>query len=85
MQTAVRKLGNSAGVIIPKSVLAELGLSAGDAVDLRLENGHLILAPVRQTNRAGWADASRAIAAAGDDALAWPVFGNTGDAADLTW
>ncbi len=84
MQTAVRKLGNSAGVIIPKSVLAELGLSAGDAVDLRLENGHLILAPVRQTNRAGWADASRAIAAAGDDALVWPAFGNAGDA-DLTW
>jgi antitoxin MazE len=69
MQTAVRKLGNSAGVIIPKSVLAELGLSAGDAVDLRLESGRLILAPVRRPSRAGWADASRAIAAAGDDAL----------------
>jgi len=52
MRTAVRKLGNSAGIIIPKSVLAELGLSAGDAVNLRLENGHLILAPVRQGRRA---------------------------------
>jgi antitoxin MazE len=39
MQTAVRKLGNSAGVIIPRSVLSELGLAAGDAVDLRLEDG----------------------------------------------
>jgi antitoxin MazE len=84
MQTAVRKLGNSAGVIIPKSVLAELGLAAGDAVDLRLEDGHLILDPVRQPRRAGWADASRAIAAAGDDTPVWPEFGNAGDA-DLTW
>ncbi len=84
MQTAVRKLGNSAGVIIPKSVLAELGLTAGDAVDLRMEDGRIILAPVRRPTRAGWAEASRTIAQAGDDALVWPEFGNTGDA-DLVW
>jgi len=84
MQTAVRKLGNSAGVIIPKAVLAELGLSAGDAVDMRLEDGNLVLAPVRRPRRAGWTEASRAIAASGDDALVWAEFGNAGDA-DLTW
>ena len=84
MQTAVRRLGNSAGIIIPKSVLSELGLVTGDAVDLRLEDGRLILAPVRRPRRAGWADASRVIAEAGDDALAWPEFGNAGDA-DLAW
>ncbi len=84
MQTVVRKLGNSAGVIIPKSVLAELRLAAGDAVDLRLENGHLILAPIRQPRRTGWGEASRAIAATGDDTLAWPEFANTSDA-DLRW
>jgi antitoxin MazE len=65
-------------------VLEELGLTAGDAVDLRLEDGRLILAPVRRPNRAGWAEASRAIAEAGDDSLAWPEFGNAGDA-DLAW
>jgi antitoxin MazE len=84
MQTAVRKLGNSAGVIIPKSVLAELGLSAGDAVHIRLEDGHLILEPVRRPRRAGWADASRALVAMKDDSLVWPEFGNAGDA-DLKW
>jgi antitoxin MazE len=84
MQTAVRKLGNSAGVIIPKSLLAELGLSAGDIVDMRLEYGRLILAPVQPPRRGGWAEASRAIAAMGDDALVWPEFGNAGDA-ELTW
>jgi|HubBroStandDraft_1064217.scaffolds.fasta_scaffold126913_3 antitoxin MazE len=41
MQTAVRKLGNSAGVVIPKTIFAELGLSAGDALDMRLEEGRL--------------------------------------------
>ena len=49
-----------------------------------VEGGRLILAPVRRPRRAGWADASRAIAAVGDDALAWPEFGNAGDA-DLAW
>ena len=84
MQAAVRKLGNSAGIIIPKSVLSELGLGEGDAVDRRLEDGRLILVPVRRAPRAGWADAARAIAEAGDDALAWPEFGNAGDS-DLAW
>jgi antitoxin MazE len=84
MQAAVRKLGNSAGVIIPKSILAQLRLSAGDTVDMRLEDGRLILLPVRQTKRAGWAEASQAVAVSGDDALVWPEFGNMGDA-DLTW
>jgi antitoxin MazE len=78
MQTTVRKLGNSAGVIIPKAVLSQLGLSAGDAVDVRLEDGRLILAPAKPSRRAGWADASRKIAASGED-LAWPEFANTGD------
>lgn len=84
MQTAVRKLGNSAGVIIPKAVLDDLGLSAGDTVDLRLEAGHLVLAPVKRTRRAGWAEASRAIAEANGDTLAWPEFANEGDDA-LVW
>ena len=34
--------------------------------------------------RAGWAEASRAIAAAGDDALVWPEFGNAEDEG-LAW
>lgn len=84
MQAAVRKLGNSAGVIIPKSILAQLRLSAGDTVDMRLEDGRLILLPVRQTKRAGWAEASQAVAVSGEDALVWPEFGNMDDA-DLTW
>lgn len=34
--------------------------------------------------RAGWAEASRKIAEAGDDALVWPEFGNAEDE-DLVW
>lgn len=84
MQTSLRKLGNSAGVIIPKPLLADLDLAPGDAVELMLEDGRLVLAPVRRAVRAGWAEASRHIAAGGDDTLVWPEFGNSEDAA-LEW
>lgn len=79
MRASVRKPGNSAGVIIPRSMLAELGLTAGAPVDMTLDDGRLILTAARQTRRAGWADASRDIAATGDDAPAWPEFGNADD------
>ncbi|HWD59302.1 MAG TPA: AbrB/MazE/SpoVT family DNA-binding domain-containing protein [Stellaceae bacterium] len=80
----MRKLGNSSGVIIPKSLLDEAGVAAGDALDMTLEEGKIVLAPVASQPRASWANAARAIAEVGDDALVWPEFGNAGDE-DLTW
>jgi antitoxin MazE len=79
MRTAVRKLGNSSGVIIPKSLLAELGVAIGDVVDMSSEQGRIVLVPVKRQARAGWAEASRAIAAAGGDNLVWPEVANTDD------
>jgi antitoxin MazE len=79
MRAALRKLGNSSGLIIPKSLLAEIGIGVGDAVDISLEDGRIVMAPVKRRARAGWAEASREIAAAGDDELAWPEFGNAED------
>jgi antitoxin MazE len=71
-------------VIIPKPLLGEIGVEVGDAFDVKLEEGRIVLAPVTQRPRAGWAEASREIAQAGDDALVWPEFGNVGDD-DLVW
>lgn len=83
MRTAIRKIGNSQGVLIPKPMLVETGLVAD--VDISVENGAIVLRPIRDHQpRAGWADAAREIAAQGDDAPVWPEFANTEDA-DLTW
>ena len=79
MRAAVRKLGNSSGIIIPKSLLDEVGVKIGDAVEMSLEEGRIVLAPVQRRARAGWEDASRDIAEVADDALVWPEFGNAGD------
>jgi antitoxin MazE len=79
VRAAVRRLGNSSGVIIPRSLLAEAGVTVGDAVDMTLEEGRIVLAPVERRARAGWAEASKKLAEAGDDARAWPEFANTDD------
>ena len=84
MRARIRRMGNSAGVIIPKPLLSETGVEEGDDVDMTLDEGRIVLAPIKRRPRAGWAEDSRAIAEAGDDALVWPEFGNDGDA-DLKW
>jgi antitoxin MazE len=77
-------MGNSSGVIIPKPILMQIGIEAGDDVDLSLDEGRIVLAPMKRHPRAGWNDASKLIAEAGDDVLVWPEFGNADDA-DLKW
>jgi len=84
MRAPVRKMGNSSGVIIPKPILMQIGIEAGDDVDLSLDKDRIVLAPMKRHPRAGWRDASKLIAEAGDDVLVWPEFGNADDA-DLKW
>jgi antitoxin MazE len=84
MRALVRKLGNSAGVIIPKPILAQIGVAAGDDLDLSLDENRIVLAPARRHPRAGWAEEAKRVAEAGDDSLVWPEFGNAGDA-ELKW
>lgn len=43
-RTALRRMGNSTGMIVPKTVLAELGAREGEALDLRVEDGRLVAA-----------------------------------------
>ncbi|CDN47304.1 MULTISPECIES: AbrB/MazE/SpoVT family DNA-binding domain-containing protein [Neorhizobium] len=46
MNVAIRKIGNSEGIIIPKEVLDRMGLKAGDNVNLAEEAGQLVLKPI---------------------------------------
>jgi antitoxin MazE len=84
VRVAVCKLGNSSGVIIPKSPLAEVGVAVGDTVDMTFEDGRIVLAPAKRRTRAGWAEASKELAESGDDALVWPGFANAEDET-LAW
>lgn len=43
MQTNIRKWGNSAGAIIPAPVLAEAGLRVGDAIQIEVVDGTIVI------------------------------------------
>ncbi len=43
-RTALRRMGNSTGMIVPKAVLAALGAEAGEPLDIGVEDGRLIAA-----------------------------------------
>ena len=84
MRTALRKMGNSTGIIIPKPMLTEIGAQVGDSVEISVEDGRVVVAPSPKHVRQGWAEAAKRLAAEGDDGLVWPEFGNEGDQ-DWTW
>jgi antitoxin MazE len=47
MTTTLQKWGNSLAVRIPKTVANDVALGEGEAVDLRIMNGEIVIAPVR--------------------------------------
>lgn len=57
MLTSMRKIGNSRGVLIPAAFLASCQIE--DQVDMQLQDGQIVIKPVRRKLRDGWfADAA---------------------------
>lgn len=83
MKTAIRKMGNSQGVLIPKPFLTQIGMEMGD-VDIDIENGAIVIRKLAKKPRDGWAEFSQEIAVAGDDKLVMPEFANEDDK-ELVW
>jgi antitoxin MazE len=82
MKIAIRRIGNSQGVLLPKPLLAQAGLE--HEAEVLIEKGCIVLRRPQEKAREGWAEASRKIAEAGDDKLVWPEFGNERDT-ELRW
>ncbi len=82
MEVAIRKMGNSQGVLIPKPILAQLGLQG--TADLQVRDGVIEIRATRRNPREGWADDARRLVDQAGDALVWPELANEGDN-DLVW
>lgn len=82
MQVPIRSIGNSRGIVIPKPLLAQVGLEA--AVDLTIEGGAIVLRKPAAHAREGWAAAARLLAERGADALVMGEFSNADDV-ELVW
>ena len=83
MRTSLRKMGNSTGMIVPRSILGAIGATTGAAMDLRVEDGKLIVTPAERVARDGWAEAAAGLAMTGEE-LEWLGLG-VADDAKLTW
>ncbi len=83
MKINLISIGNSKGIRIPSSVIKQCGL--GSELEMHVENGVIMLAPVRSA-RAGWSAAFEKMATAGDDVpLVLEVLENDFDAEGWTW
>lgn len=51
MKTKIRKIGNSAGIIIPKEVRKETGLKLGDAVMVGMHGHSIIISPQKKKRK----------------------------------
>lgn len=76
MNVALRKVGNSQAVIIPKTILLQLGLS--ESLDMEVVNDKIILSKPKAV-REGWAMAAQEIALAEDDKVLLDVFAESED------
>jgi antitoxin MazE len=52
MLTTMRKVGNSRGVLIPAAFLASFQIE--DQVDMQLQDGQIVIKPVKRKLRDGW-------------------------------
>jgi antitoxin MazE len=54
MLTTIRQIGNSRGVLIPAAFLVSCQIEA--QVDMQLQDGQIVIKPVRRKLRDGWFD-----------------------------
>lgn len=82
MRAKIVRIGNSQGLRIPKVLLEACGI--GRAVDLSVEEGRLVVRPVRSV-REGWAEAAHAMAGRGEDQLLDPETATAFDESKWEW
>jgi len=82
MEVAIRKMGNSQCVLIPKPILTQVEL--GGTADLQVRDSEIEIRAIRRVPREGWAGDARRLAEQDGDALVWPEVGNEDDD-ELVW
>jgi antitoxin MazE len=82
MLITIRRLGNSQGILIPKPLLQQVGLS--DRAEMIVEGNTLVLRRPKPGPRHDWAEWAKDLEAGGDDAPVWPDFANEEDS-ELRW
>ena len=83
MRTRVRDIGNSKGIILPKSLLNKCYIE--EEVTLEIRENKIVISPAPSERRKGWADAFQRMADAGDDQLLIPDIFEDENFDNWTW
>lgn len=82
LQVAIRAIGNSKGVVIPKIILEQSGIDK--IVEMSVDGEKIIMSKPKNTVRESWAQDAQSLAMAGEDGLVLGEFGNKEDK-DWVW
>jgi antitoxin MazE len=70
MNVKIIRIGNSKGVRIPRSVLDRCNIE--DQVEMKVENGKIVLTPLQGGPRQGWEEAAKLMHERNDDEMLIP-------------
>ena len=84
MEIAIRTIGNSKGVVLPKPLLAQAGLEGLSTASIEVVNGAIILRKPVQSQRLGCQLGCGLCPTHAQDTLLLGEFGNVDDA-ELDW
>ena len=82
LQVAIRAIGNSKGVVIPKIILEQSGIQ--EIVEMSVEGEKIILSKPKNVVREHWAKDAQSIAKTDEDRLVLGDFANEEDG-DWAW
>ena len=83
MQSTIRNIGNSKGIIIPQNFLKQCFIE--NEVIMEVKDNTIVISPVKEQKRIGWAEAFQEMAKNGDDELLIPDVFEEEDFKDWTW
>ena len=82
LQVAIRAIGNSKGVVIPKIILEQSGIK--EIVEMSVDGEKIILSKPKNTVRELWAQDAQSLAKVGEDKLVLGDFANE-EYGDWVW
>jgi len=82
LQVAIRAIGNSKGVVIPKIILEQSGIQ--ELVEMSVDGEKIILSKPKNNVRQNWSQDAQSLAKVGEDKLVLGDFANEDDG-DWVW
>ena len=77
LQVAIRAIGNSKGVVIPKIILEQAGIK--EVVEMSVDGEKIVLSKPKNTAREHWSRDAQSLAKVGEDKLVLGEFANEED------